>query len=125
MGELAPGTSVVVTIDGREHPGIVQDGPQGVTMWDMVDRRYLDINAAGIAAGDYEVRVETNFERLRREAEITDPSDPLFNSDLDIIYPGSRLSGRDIIRAGIDPNDEEATLDYVNRTGEAPRTSRA
>lgn len=72
---------------------------------------------------------ETNFERLQREAGITDPTDPDFNSDMDIIVPAITKSYRDLINAGIDPNDESAVETFVMKelglTGGVPMDERS
>ena len=55
----------------------------------------------------------TNFERLQREAQITDPADPNFNSDMDVIVAFTRRPYRDAINEGIDPNDSKAFGDWI------------
>lgn len=50
---------------------------------------------------------ETNRERIQREAAITDPSHPDYNSDNDITLPGGNgKTYRDAILAGFDPNED-------------------
>lgn len=48
-----------------------------------------------------------NFERITEEAHITDPKDPRYNSDDDMIVAGTTKTYRDMILAGLDPNYEE------------------
>lgn len=123
MSQLDPGASVIVTLDGKDIPCIVQRRDAGfghpdsknVTVGYGPGRWNQEINAAGIAAGNYGVRPETNIERLRREAGITDPTHPDYNSDLDIIVPAITKSYRQLINDGIDPNDEAAVEAYVHR----------
>lgn len=120
--DLDPGVSVILTQDGRDYPCIVQRREEGfghpdsksVTVGYGPGRWNTEVNAAGIAAGHHKVRIETNFERLQREAEITDTDDPHFNADLDIPYMGTTATSRDVIRAGIDPNDEAAREAYLD-----------
>lgn len=121
MSQLAIGTSVIVTIDGQEMPCIVhrrEEGPghpdyKTVTVGYGPGRWNQEINAAGIAAGNYGVHPETNLERLQREARVTDPTKPGYNSDLDVIVPAITKSYRQLINDGIDPNDEDAVDAYV------------
>ncbi|MCG2807670.1 MAG: hypothetical protein L6413_05310 [Coriobacteriia bacterium] len=67
------------------------------------------------SAPQAELVTETNFERLQREALITDPGAPGFNPDLDWILPGTRKSYRDLVGAGIDPNDTVARDAFIER----------
>jgi hypothetical protein len=127
MSTLQPGASVILTQDGRDYPCIVQrrdEGPghpdsKSVTVGYGPGHWNTEVNAAGIAAGHHKIRVETNFERLQREAEITDAADPHYNSDLDIILPGTTATSRDVIRAGIDPNDEPSREAYLDTLRDA------
>ncbi|MBN9214654.1 MAG: hypothetical protein J0J04_07560 [Microbacterium sp.] len=64
---------------------------------------------------------ETNWERLQREAVVVDPSDPAFNSDLDMVIPATNKTYRDMIRMGIDPNDEDRRDPWI----EQQQTARA
>ena len=121
VGQLEPGMSVILTTDGRDYPCIVQRREEGfghpdsknVTVGYGPGRWNQEVNAAGLAAGNYGLRIETNFQRLQREAANTDPTHPDFNSDLDIIVPGITKSYRDMLNAGIDPNDETARDGWV------------
>lgn len=121
MSTLRPGTSVILTLDGRDHPCIVQrqeEGPghpdsKNTTLGYGPGRWNMEVNAAGLAAGNYRVRAETNLERLQREAGITDPEHPDYNSDLDIIVPAITKSYRQLIVACIDPNDADAVDAFV------------
>lgn len=123
MGTLHPGVSVIFTVDGRDHPCVVQRREEGfghpdsksVTIGYGPGRWNQEVNAAGLAAGNYRVRVETNMQRLQREAEITDPTHPDYNSDLDIIIPATTKTYRELIRSGIDPNDTDARDAFVQR----------
>lgn len=124
MGTLRPGTSVILTLDGRDHACIVQrhDGTEfghpdskNATLGYGPGRWNMEVNAAGLAAGNYRVRVETNAERLQREAGITDPEHPNFNSDLDIVVPAITKSYRQLINDGIDINNADAVDAYVTK----------
>ena len=55
----------------------------------------------------------TNWERLQREAEVTDKNSPEYNSDMDIIVAGTQSTYRDMIKAGFDPNGEANFEAYV------------
>lgn len=59
--------------------------------------------------------VETNFERLQREARVTDAAAPDYNSDLDVIVAATTKSYRQLVAAGIDPNDPDAVDAFVNK----------
>jgi len=48
-----------------------------------------------------------NFERITAEANITDKEDPNYNTDMDVIFPGTQSTYRDMILAGFNPNDAE------------------
>lgn len=124
MAALTPGTSVLLTVDGRDHACIVQrqDGNEpghadskNATLGYGPGRWNMEVNAAGIAGGYYRVRVETNVERLQREAGVTDPEHPDYNSDLDSIVPATTKTYRQLIHDGIDPNDADAVEAYVNK----------
>jgi hypothetical protein len=49
-----------------------------------------------------------NFARITEEARITDPTNPNFNSDMNIIIAGTTKSYREMILAGFDPNSTDA-----------------
>lgn len=69
-----------------------------------------------------EATVETNFQRLQREAGITDPADPSFNSDLDVVLAGLPLTYREVISiGGVEPHDEDA-LDELREAYAAIQT---
>ena len=123
MAALTPGTSVVLTVDGRDHACIVQrhngtepghSDSKNATLGYGPGRWNMEVNAAGLAGGYYRVRVETNIERLQREAGVTDPGHPDYNSDLDSIVPATTKTYRQLITAGVDPNDEGAVEAFVN-----------
>jgi len=59
-------------------------------------------------AGSLPASAEANWERLQREAELLDRTDPAYNSDLDIVVAGLRITYRELILAGISPDDEAA-----------------
>lgn len=124
MATLHPGTSVILTLDGRDHACIVQrhDGTElghsdskNATLGYGPGRWNMEVNASGLAGGYYSVRVETNVERLQREAGVTDPEHPDYNSDLDSIVPATTKTYRQLILDGIDPNDADAVEAYVNK----------
>lgn len=118
---LHPGASVIITLDGREYPCIVQrrgtemghPDHQSVTVGYGPGRWNQEVTPAGLAGGHYKLRPETNWERLQREAQNTDPTHPDFNSDMDITVPGIPKTYRDLINAGIDPNNPGAVEAFV------------
>lgn len=54
----------------------------------------------------------TNFERLTNEAKLTNKTDPAYNTDMDIIVPGTTKTYRDMILAGFDPNADFSYEDF-------------
>lgn len=131
MAQLEPGTSVLLTLDGREFACIVQRREEGfghpdsknVTVGYGPGRWNQEVNAAGLAAGNYGLRVETNQQRLLREASITDPAHPDYNTDMDIIVAGTTKTYRDLTLAGVDVNDPAAFDAFV--AAEQSMTARA
>jgi len=127
VGQLQPGMSVILTEDGRDYACIVQRREEGfghpdsknVTVGYGPGRWNREVNAAGLAAGSYGLRIETNRERLAREAAITDPNHPDFNSDMDWIIPGTTKRLRDAINAGVDTDDRDAYDAYIEREQQA------
>lgn len=49
-----------------------------------------------------------NLQRLLVMAKIVDKADPDYNTDMDIIVPGTTKTYRDMILAGYDATSEEA-----------------
>ncbi len=49
----------------------------------------------------------SNFERITAEANITDPTHPNYDSDMDIIVAGTTKTYREMILAGFNPNNPE------------------
>ncbi|WP_018185861.1 hypothetical protein [Microbacterium sp. 77mftsu3.1] len=127
MSELRPGASALVTLDGQEYAVIVQreaEGPghpdyKSTTVGYGPGRWNLEVNAAGIAAGTYAVKAETNAERLHREALITDPGHRDYNSDMDIIVAGTTKTYRDLALDGVYSNDNGEVDAWVERQAEA------
>jgi len=91
---------------------------QAGKLHDEQDGRFLGRTNARPATGL--TGTETNWERLQREARITDPADPAFNSDMDVIVAGLRVSYRETILAGIEPTDEDAYDELRDRSLHLP-----
>lgn len=66
---------------------------------------------------DLEESARLNFERLKREANTLDKTSPDFNSDLDQTVPfaGTGRTYRDMILEGVDPNDEQASVAWIEK----------
>jgi hypothetical protein len=57
----------------------------------------------------------TNFERITAEAKIVDKSDPNYNTDMDIIVPGTTKPYREMILAGFDPNNSVQAQRFLDQ----------